>query len=228
MSNIFRRVRDITLATLNEHLEKSEDPVRLIDQFLMRTRQDISEAERLYHQYVAHANQLRHQMNQAEEMRDRREQQALLALKANEEFAAKLALQEKIMHEEKADQYRDLYEKSKQAILDLEEQLNSLKSEYQSVYDKRQYYIARVQTIRLQQQMNKRFGQYGVGQTDGMFRRLEDKVSDMEWETQSLGDVRRGQFGGAYQGNVEREATLQREMERLKQKMNAKELHNNE
>ncbi|MCM3338851.1 PspA/IM30 family protein [Paenibacillus sp. MER TA 81-3] len=220
MSNIFKRVRDITLATLNERLDKVEDPVRLIDQFLMRTRHDIAEADRLYQQYVMHANQMRHQLNQAQEMRDRREQQAMLALKAGEEFAAKIALQEKLMHDEKAVQYADLYDKSKQAILDLEEQLNLLKSEYQTVYDKRQYYFARMQNIRLQQQMNQRFGQYGGGQVDGMFRRLEDRVSDMEWETESVQQVRRmsGQAGG---GGLGQELALQREMERLRQKLDS-------
>ncbi|WP_028546811.1 PspA/IM30 family protein [Paenibacillus taiwanensis] len=218
MSNIFRRVRDITLASLNEHLEKSEDPIRLIDQFLMRTRQEITEAERLYQQYVMHANQMKQQLNQAAELRDRREQQALLALKANEEYAAKLALQEKLMHEEKVLNYTDLYDKSKQAILDLEEQLHTLKSEFQTVYDKRQMYIARMQTIRLQQRMNERgFG--NPNQVDGMFRRLDDRVTDMEWESQSLRDVRR-MNDASYRGSYEKDAQVQQEMERLKQKLN--------
>lgn len=219
MSNILKRVRDITLATLNERLDKAEDPVRLIDQFLMRTRQDIAEADRLYQQYVMHANQMRHQMNQANEMRERREQQAMLALKAGEEFAAKIALQEKMMHDEKARQYEDLYNRSKESILELEEQLNILKSEYQTVYDKRQYYFARMQNIRLQQQMNQRFGQYGYGQVDGMFRRLEDRVSDMEWENTSLQEVRRSNGTSPYGGNPERDIALQREMERLRKKL---------
>ncbi|EPY08402.1 phage-shock protein [Paenibacillus sp. E194] len=221
MSGILKRVRDITMATLNERLDKVEDPVRLIDQFLMRTRHDINEADRLYQQYVMHANQMRNQMNQAQELCSRREQQAMLALKAGEEFAAKIALQEKLMHEDKVQQYSELYEKSKDAILELEEQLNMLKSEYQAVYDKRQYYIARMQTVRLQQQMNERFGQYGVGQVDSMFRRLEDRVSGMEWETQGIQDVRR--MSGQTMGNInpERDMALKREMERLKQKLDS-------
>lgn len=221
MSGILKRVRDITMATLNERLDKVEDPVRLIDQFLMRTRHDINEADRLYQQYVMHANQMRNQMNQAQELCSRREHQAMLALKAGEEFAAKIALQEKLMHEDKVQQYSELYEKSKDAILELEEQLNMLKSEYQAVYDKRQYYIARMQTVRLQQQMNERFGQYGVGQVDSMFRRLEDRVSGMEWETQGIQDVRR--MSGQTMGNInpERDMALKREMERLKQKLDS-------
>jgi len=52
--SVFRRMRDITVANLNERLEQSQDPVKLIDQFLHSTREEISEAERLYQQYASH------------------------------------------------------------------------------------------------------------------------------------------------------------------------------
>ena len=97
--SVFRRMRDITVANLNERLEQSQDPVKLIDQFLHTTRDEIGEAERLYQQYASHTKQLQQQVNQATAMRNKREEQALLALKAGEDHLAKLALQEKIIHE---------------------------------------------------------------------------------------------------------------------------------
>ena len=59
--SVFRRMRDITVASLNEHLEQSQDPVKLIDQFLVSTRQDIGEAEKLRHQYASHTRQMKQQ-----------------------------------------------------------------------------------------------------------------------------------------------------------------------
>lgn len=99
--SVFRRMRDITVANLNEHLEQSQDPVKLIDQFLVSTRQDIGEAEKLRHQYASHTRQMKQQADQAAGMVNKREEQASMALKAGEEHLAKLALQEKILHEEK-------------------------------------------------------------------------------------------------------------------------------
>lgn len=95
--SVFRRVRDITAANINERLEQSQDPVRLIDQFLATTRDDIVEAEKLVQQSTAHMRQLKLQVDQAETMKNKREEQALLALKAGEDHLAKLALQEKII-----------------------------------------------------------------------------------------------------------------------------------
>lgn len=219
--SVFRRVRDITAANLNERLEQSQDPVRLIDQFLATTRDDIVEAEKLVQQSTAHMRQLKQQADQAESMKNKREEQALLALKAGEDHLAKLALQEKIIYEEKLEQYSELLNTTRTSLVDLESQLNDLKMEYQTVYNKRQYYAARMETLRLQQRMNQRMEGYGNGQdVPKMFNRLEDRITDWEFEAQSLRDLRR--MGQQYldQASDTVSSILEKEMARLKQKLN--------
>ena len=83
------------------------------------------------------------------------------------------------------DQYTELYTQSAAALQELDEQINQLKAEYQNVYSKRQYYYARMQTIQLQQRMNQR-GNYSGQNVPGMFNKLDDQVSDLEYEAQSL------------------------------------------
>ncbi|MNO19026.1 hypothetical protein D3C76_87500 [compost metagenome] len=218
--SVFRRVRDITVANLNERLEQSQDPVRLIDQFLIETRQEIAEAEKLHYQYSGHTKQLKQQVDQAKVMRDKREEQALLALKAGEEHLTKLALQEKMLYEEKIEQYSSLYGESLESLQELENQLHELKTEYQVVYSKRQYYYARMETLRLQQRMNQRMSQYGTQDVPKMFNRLEDRVSDMEWEARSLRDLRKAGQDFVEQAGSAIQSTLEQELSRLKQKLN--------
>ncbi|XEC95591.1 PspA/IM30 family protein [Paenibacillus tarimensis] len=226
--SLIRRVRDITVATLNERLEKAEDPVRLIDQFLWSTREDIIQTERLYQQYTAHDNHLKQQWLQAEQQKDKREQQALTALKAGEEQVARMALHEKAIHDQRAAQYKELYEQSKQNITDLEEQLRELRSEYQIVYDKREYYAARMESLRLQQRMNARYngasfgGHGGHGHTanpDGMFRRLDDRISDMELEAKSLRELRRTGQEFLVQAGTTMQSLIENELQQLKRKL---------
>ncbi|MFT9370103.1 PspA/IM30 family protein [Paenibacillus polymyxa] len=216
--SVFRRMRDITVATFNEHLEQSQDPVQLIDQFLYNTRQEIAEAEKLQQQYAVHTRQMKQQLDHALSMQAKREEQALLALKADEEHVAKLALQEKMLYAEKEEQYRELWEQSRESLRELEQQLDTLKTEYQTVHSKRQYYAARVQTLRLQQQMNERAGTYGGRNVPRMFNRLEDRVADMEAETMSLRELRRGEeyTKDAHTGG----SLLEQEWARLKSKLN--------
>ncbi|WP_025686558.1 PspA/IM30 family protein [Paenibacillus maysiensis] len=216
--SVFRRMRDITVATFNEHLEQSQDPIQLIDQFLYNTRKDIAEAEKLHQQYAVHTRQMKQQLDHAVSMQIKREEQALLALKADEEHVAKLALQEKMLYAEKEEQYRELLEQSRESLCELEQQLDTLKTEYQMVNSKRQYYAARVQTLRLQQQMNERAGTYGGRNVPRMFNRLEDRVADMEAETLSLRDLRRGE--GSQLNAQGGGSLLEQEWARLKSKLN--------
>jgi phage shock protein A len=189
--SLMRRMRDITAATINERLERSEDPVRLIDQYLIAQREQLQQSERLYQQCVSHAAALRQQYLTALETKEKREQQAVLALKAGEEQMARIVLQEKLQAEEKSEQYRELYEQSKQSILDLDEQLQQLKADYKEVADKRSYYLARMESARLQQRMNTRLSGIDQHSTPRIFNRIEENVSDMEMQARSLRDVRR-------------------------------------
>lgn len=209
--SLIRRMKDITVATLNERLEQAEDPVKLIDQYLAAQREQIMQAENVYRQMLNHAQTLRQQMLSAEQLRDRREQQAVIALRAGEEQVAKLALQEKLIHEEKAAQYGELYEQSQQSVAELGEQIDQMKRDFDDVLGRRQYYMARLETVRLQKRMNESM-QGGSGFSGRTFGRLEERISDLEIETRALRDVRRmgrelANAGGAVQEALEREMT---------------------
>ena len=84
--SLMRRMRDMTVAALNDRLEHAEDPVRLIDSYLRSQKDQIQQAEALQQQCVNHAGTLRNQYLTAEQLRDKRESQAMVALKAGEEY----------------------------------------------------------------------------------------------------------------------------------------------
>jgi phage shock protein A len=217
--SILKRVRDMTVATLNEKLERSEDPVRLIDQYLASQREQIQQSERLHQQCMQHAQSLRNQYLGAEAWKEKREQQALLALKAGEEETARLALQDKILQEQKSDQYRELYEQSKLALVELEDQLQALKADYVEIAAKRNYYQARLESVRLQRRMNERMNDIGQNSTPRMFSRLEERVSDLELETRSLRDVRRMSKEVLYQAGSAVQHVLEQELSNLRKKL---------
>lgn len=217
--SIMKRMRDISLATLNDKLEKSEDPIRLIDQYIHSQKEQIAESERLYEQCVHHAQMMRKQYLNAEQLVQKRAEQAALAVKANEEAIARLALQEKLVNEEKAEQYRKLYEQGQLSVIELETQLQQLKADLQEVIGKRQFYIARLESIKLQQKMNeRRSGSMGAG-SNRMFDRLEEKINDLEFETSSLRDVRNQSSDVWTQLGTEIQETVERELEHLRNKL---------
>jgi len=208
----------MTVASLNDRLEKSEDPVRVIDQFLWSTHQEITQSEALHRQYSAHTDNLHRQWKEAEQWADKREHQALTALKAGEENIAKLALQDKVIHQERSERYRELCLQSKNELTDLEQLLQELRNEYRTVYDRRQFYVARMESLRLQQRLNARYTP-GNQDTSQMFRKIDDRLTDIELETRSLRDLRRmGQETLLQAGEVVKN-TIERELEQLKRKL---------
>ncbi|GAA3409531.1 PspA/IM30 family protein [Paenibacillus hodogayensis] len=217
--SLMRRMRDITVATLNERLEQAEDPVKLIDQYLAAQKEQIMQSDKVYRQMLAHAQSLRQQVLSAEQLKDKREQQAMIALKAGEELVAKMALQEKLIQEEKYEQFNALYEQSKLSIAELEDQLDQLKRDFDEVLGKRQYYMARLESVRLQQRMNEsmRGGSYG-GISSRTFSRLDERISDMELESRTLRDVRQLGKELAHTGSAMQQA-LENELTQLRSKL---------
>jgi phage shock protein A len=217
--SIMKRVRDISAATLNDRLERAEDPVRMIDQYLTELGEQIRQSDKLYQQSLGHASGLKVQYAQAEQLKEKREEQALLALKAGEEHLAKMALQEKLLHEEKFAQYKQLYDQTMQSIAELSKQLDEMKVDYQEVYNKRQYYVARMQSVQLQQRMNERLGFNGSQNGERIFQRLEDRISGLEIEARSLSDVRRQGKEMLYEAGIGVKSILEEELAKLKQKL---------
>lgn len=219
---LVKRIRDITLATLNDKLEKAEDPVRLIDQFLWTTRDEIIQVEKLHQQYSMHVHQLRTQWLSAEEQIEKKENQALIALKAGEEQIARNILTEKTMLSESAASYRELYNQAAQSLQEVEEQLNILRQEYQTVYDKRQFYVAKMETIRLQRRMNERLGFQSQESSNEMMRKMENRLSDMELENQALRQVRSGNSNYHNQSSFTQQKSweVEQQLQQLKDKLN--------
>lgn len=217
--SISKRFRDITAATFNEMLERSEDPVQLIDRYLSEQANQIRESERLLQQCIAHAASLRQQYIAAEQMKDRREQQAVIALKAGEEEVARLALREKMQQEERYEQYKSLYDQSKLSIMELEDQVQQLKADYDEIASKRSYYIARLESVRLQQRMNEKLRSMNNGPSPRMFDRLEERVSDMELNARTLREVR-SQTRDIWTSAVNQASnSLEQELGRLRSKL---------
>jgi len=106
-------------------------------------------------------------------------------------------------------------------LLELEAQLKELRTEYQMVYDKRAYYVARMESIRLQQRLNQRMS-FNNGQQPGeVMRKMETRIQDMEYETQSLRQLRQnnGLYGNSLQTN-RRTEEVDLELQQLKEKLN--------
>lgn len=143
--SIFKRIRDISAAAINDMLDKTEDPVKLLSQYLRDMEDDISDAETSVAKQISIEKKFKHQLEKALEMVNKREKQAMNALESGNEDLARRALQDKKEHEEKAEEFKVQYEQTKSNADQLRKQLQEMKDEFSKMKNRKDTLVARAE-----------------------------------------------------------------------------------
>ncbi len=190
---LFKRIRDITAASINDVLDKAEDPVKMVNQFLRDMESDISDAETAVAKQIAIEKRFLEQRNEALATVEKRQEQAVKALELSNEDLARKALQDKKEHQEKADLMSAEYDKAKALSDNLRVKLDEMKTEYQKMKSKREMLIARADAAKVQQQVNHALSGFNSDSASRGFQRMEDRVSQMEAQAQASEELRHSQ-----------------------------------
>src|SRR5690242_9105178 len=106
---IFKRVRDIAVANVNEALDKLECPATMIKQYMRDIESEIARAEAAITTQLVMEKKQERLLADTEDLIAKRTRQAQLAIDTGEDNIAKLALQDKLAYEAKLGTYRDQY-----------------------------------------------------------------------------------------------------------------------
>jgi len=182
--SIFRRLRDLTVASVNDALDSMEDPVVMLNQYMRDMEVEIGQVEVTVARQVALEKKFRQQLDEAKALIEKRDRQVKLALTEGEDELARRALADKKQYEGRAAEYETLYLSASEAAAQMREKLAELKEEFYKMRAKKFTLMARAQVARTQKQVN--HAVIGIGtQTAGRgFARMEEKVMRMEAEAQ--------------------------------------------
>ncbi len=187
---LFKRLRDITMASINDMLDKVEDPVKMLEQYLRDMSEDITDAEAAVAKQIAVEKRFKQQMDEAAELVAKRGQQAETAVLAGNDELAKKALTDKNEQQIKLDSYTQQYTVAKQHADTLREQLAEMKDEFNKLKNKKDLLIARAEAAKAQKSINQTMSGFGVDNAAKGFERMESKVLQMEAEAQASGELR--------------------------------------
>ena len=190
MFGVFKRLKTITEATLNDLLDKAEDPVKMLNQYLRDMAEEINEAEVAVAKQIAVEKKLKQKLDEALHMVEKREQQAVKALEAGDEDLARRALQDKKEHRSNADDFQGQYEAAKAAADRLRGQLNDMKNEYESMKNKKDALVARAEAAKAQKQINQAMSGFSSNTAAQGFERMSDKVLQLEAEADASSEMR--------------------------------------
>jgi phage shock protein A len=186
---LFKRLRDITLANINAMLDRVEDPVKMLDQYLRDMEMDLQDAEVAVSKQIAIEMKLKQQYEEAQQLVSKREQQALQALEAGNEDLARRALVDKKAVSEKAADLKLQHEAAAKTAAELREKLGQMRDQVAEMKHKRESLKARAEAAKAQKQINQAMTGFGVDNAAKGFARMEEKVMQLEAEAEASKQV---------------------------------------
>lgn len=218
--SLFKRIGDNIRANVNAALDKAEDPVKLLNQYLLDMEDDIADAEGAVAKQLVVVRKFKTQYEEATVAVEKREAQAMEALRQDREDLARRALEDKKLHKARAADYQGHYEKSTETADHLKAQLREMKDECEKLRAKRDTLAARAQAAQAQKHIAGIVGGFSTDSSRRGFDRMENKVMQMEAEAQVSADL-----NGLVQALDDELAALndsdiERELEELKARLN--------
>ncbi|CEH27963.1 hypothetical protein AM501_14870 [Aneurinibacillus migulanus] len=215
--SLFKRVRDITTATMHQVLDHVEDPVAMLNQYMRDMESEISQAELAIARQIAVEKKWKMMLEEAEARSEKRERQARLAVESGDEAIARRALEDKLICDSKAEEYRKQYEIARQQTILLREQLQELKDKFYEMRNKKATLLSRANAARASKQMNQALYSIDTESAAKGFSRIEEKVMMMETEAEATRYIRPAYYSLEEQmRNDERNAKVEEALQQLK------------
>lgn len=192
MFQFFNRMKTIVSSELNAMIDKAEDPVKMLDQYLRDMGKDIEDVEAAVAKQMANEKMLKRKANDAKAMVEKRQEQAEKAVEADNEELARKALEDKRHQEKSYESLQASWERADEDVRILKEKLSEMKKEYQEMKLKKDSLKARAESAKTRTKMNRTMSSIGSDQSRQGFERMEEKVLQYEAEAETSEDLNEG------------------------------------
>lgn len=183
---VFKRISDMTKASLHEVLDKIEDPIVMLNQYLRDMEEEIAKAEVTVAKQLANERMLKQRLDEMIVSSKSKELKAAELMKKGQEEEVKVVLEQKINLDQKVEELTQMHVTSKSQAEELKDQLHEMKEEFYKMRNKRNELASRAQLADTKKQMSQLSSnkQIDRGNAASGFRRVEEKIVQKEIESQ--------------------------------------------
>ena len=185
---IFARISDIFKANINDMLDNTEDPEKMIKQMVIEMEEAVSKAATAVGQAIANEKMLQKQTEDKKKAADDWQQKAIQAVNAGRDDLAKQALEKKNNFQKAANDLEPLLLEAQNTSANLRSQLDKLKAKLEEVRLRQNTLIARSQAAKAKKQIASSVS--GIGDDAfANFDKYEQKIIKQESEADALSEL---------------------------------------
>ena len=208
---VLERIENIIKANLNDRLEKTEDTEKVLGQLISDMESELANARAQMAATMREGKRLRLLRIENEELAEKWQEKAVLAIQYGKDDLAREALLRKRSASALADDYRRECDSHEEVFTTLKSALNALEMKIQDARRRKDDLIMRKRQAAVRQLL----GQDIMTSKDSTFRRIEDRITNLSVEAETLAEIN---SNGSIRDN-QREAELDAELAKLKARM---------
>jgi phage shock protein A len=186
---LFDRLWRVIRANLNSLVSQAEDPEKILEQTVLDMQEDLIQLRQAVAQAIATQKRTERQQSQADSTSQEWYRRAQLALQRGEEELAREALTRRKSYQDTAEAMKTQLEQQNVIVTQLRQNMMKLESKISEAKTKKDLYIARARSAKASQQINDMMGRVGTGSAMAAFERMEEKVLQMEAQSEAVAEL---------------------------------------
>ncbi len=186
---IFSRFRRMLKSNINDMINKSENPEKMLSQVIVDMNQQLIESKKSVASSIADEKRLERQMRNNKSLSREWEEKAMLAVKAGKDELAKEALLRKQEFDNLYNQYKPQWESQHEAVEKLKTALRQLQQKIEEAQRKKNLLVARSKRAHAQKKIQETVSGLSDNSAFEVFDRMTEKVERLEAENEATLEI---------------------------------------